>query len=285
MNNAETTRTIFNPALIGVLVVVLALVAYFAWPSSDNPDTDVTSTEPVSATEPSPPKPAVDPAPQPLPAEPVAVTKPEPVAPTVSVPSITAAPIPSLNNSDAYARKELDEAFESSVIDQWLPDSDLIRRFVIFVDGISGGNLIRAQLEHVPAIGKFTAIETRPGHYTFDPESYHRYDALTEFFVELDSKEIVRLYQENRSLVSKAYRELGNPQMDFDKVFIRAIDQVLVTPELDGDIELIRPSVAYRFEDKQLEQLSKVQKQLIRMGPENTRAIKEKLSEIRLLLQ
>ncbi|MBV1916039.1 MAG: DUF3014 domain-containing protein [Pseudomonadales bacterium] len=282
MNNSETTKTIFKPALIGVVLVVLALVVYFAWPSSD---TDITSIEPVAATEPSPPKPAVAPTPQPLPTEPVAVTKPEPVEPTISVPSITAAPIPSLNNSDDYARKELDETFESSGINKWLPDNDLVRRFVIFVDSISGGNLIRGQLEHVPVTGKFGAIETRPGHYRLDPESYHRYDALTEFFVELDSKEIIRLYQENRSLVSKAYRELGNPQTDFDKVFIRAIDQVMVTPELEGDIELIRPSVAYRFEDKQLEQLSKVQKQLIRMGPENTRAIKQKLSEIRLLLQ
>ncbi|MBV1959829.1 MAG: DUF3014 domain-containing protein [Pseudomonadales bacterium] len=282
MNNAATTKTSFSPMLIGIVLVVLTLIAYFLWPSSDGTSTDIKAT---SVAESSPPKPAIEPTPEPLPPEPVVVAAPEPVEPLIAVPSVTAQPTPSLNNSDDYARKELHDAFEPSTIDQWLPQSDLVRRFVIFVDSISGGNLIPEQLRHIPTTGKFTAIETRPGHYILDPESYHRYDALTDFFVALDSKEIARLYRENRSLVNLAYRELGNPQTDFDKTFQQAIDQVLVTPELDGDVELIRPSVAYRFEDKQLEQLSKVQKQLIRMGPENSHKIKVKLNEIRSTLQ
>jgi len=36
----------------------------------------------------------------------------------------------------------------------------------------------------------------------------------------------------------------------------------------------------YEYEDVRLEMLSPVQKQMIRMGPKNTRAIKRKLSEI-----
>lgn len=282
MNNAATTKTSFNPMLIGIVLVVLALTAYFLWPSPDETSADIKA---ASVAESSPAKTAVEPTPKPLPPEPVVVAAPEPAERVIAVPSVTAQPTPSLNNSDGYARKELQEAFEPSAIDQWLPQSDLVRRFVIFVDSISGGNLIPEQLRHIPITGKFTAIETRPGHYRLDPESYHRYDALTDFFVALDSKEIARLYRENRSLINVAYRELGNPQTNFDQTFQQAIDQVLVTPELEGDIKLIRPSVAYRYEDKQLEQLSKVQKQLIRMGPENSRKIKVKLTEIQSTLQ
>jgi hypothetical protein len=292
--NTETKKKTLSPKLVtltGAALAALALLVYLLWPASDKVSTDTGSTDatdnkPASVVEPPPagtvalPLPAL----QPQPAKPIPATKP-PTEPTVSVPSITTLPLPPLDNSDDYARDELDDAFASSNIDQWLPENDLIRRFVIFVNSLSEANLIRGQLEHLPIRGKFNAIETRPKHYRLDPESYHRYDAITDFFTSLDGREIVRLYQENSSLITKAYRELGNPQTDFNKVFIRAIDEVMATPELEGDIELVRPSVTYRFEDKQLEQLSKVQKQLIRMGPENTRKIKAKLREIRSALR
>jgi hypothetical protein len=41
----------------------------------------------------------------------------------------------------------------------------------------------------------------------------------------------------------------------------------------------------YEFEDKRLESLGAAQKQLIRMGPRNTRALQVKLSEIALELR
>ncbi|MGI9288447.1 MAG: DUF3014 domain-containing protein, partial [Pseudomonadales bacterium] len=43
------------------------------------------------------------------------------------------------------------------------------------------------------------------------------------------------------------------------------------------DIELVRPSVYYKFADKELEKLKPTQKLLLRMGPDNRAAIKEKL--------
>jgi hypothetical protein len=41
----------------------------------------------------------------------------------------------------------------------------------------------------------------------------------------------------------------------------------------------------YEFEDKKLESLGAAQKQLIRMGPRNSRALQVKLSEIALELR
>jgi hypothetical protein len=49
-----------------------------------------------------------------------------------------------------------------------------------------------------------------------------------------------------------------------------AIDQVLATPVVHGEIELKQPKVFYRFADSELESLSPLQKQIMRMGPSNT---------------
>jgi hypothetical protein len=63
-------------------------------------------------------------------------------------------------------------------------------------------------------------------------------------------------------------------------VIFTAIGRLLETPVIDRPIRLVRPVVMYRFEDPKLETLSAAQKQLIRMGPDNTRAIQTKLGEM-----
>ena len=58
----------------------------------------------------------------------------------------------------------------------------------------------------------------------------------------------------------------------------------MTTPDVDGDIYLVKPEAVYLFEDPELEALTAGQKILLRMGPENAMAVKEKLREIRRLL-
>ena len=45
-------------------------------------------------------------------------------------------------------------------------------------------------------------------------------------------------------------------------------------------MRLVRPVVMFEYADPQLESLSAVQKQLLRMGPDNSRAIQAKLGEM-----
>ena len=58
----------------------------------------------------------------------------------------------------------------------------------------------------------------------------------------------------------------GNDQT----VIQAAIDQVLATPVVHGEIELKQPKVLYIFADSALESLTPLQKQIMRMGPSNT---------------
>ena len=51
-----------------------------------------------------------------------------------------------------------------------------------------------------------------------------------------------------------------------------------------GPLELVRPRVMYEFADAGLEALPSGQKILLRMGPDNAVAVKDKLAELRAIL-
>ena len=80
--------------------------------------------------------------------------------------------------------------------------------------------------------------------------------------------------------ITDAYRQLGDPEGEFDPTLTRALVELLRTPVVDGRIALTRKSVDYQFADPALESLSGAERQLLRMGPRNVRLIQQKLREI-----
>jgi hypothetical protein len=74
---------------------------------------------------------------------------------------------------------------------------------------------------------------------------------------------------------------LGYPAGSFNDRLIEAIDDLLMTPDVEGPVELTQPRILYEFADPDLEALSAGEKILLRMGPENSAKIKTKLREIR----
>lgn len=118
-----------------------------------------------------------------------------------------------------------------------------------------------------------------------DVASYERYNFFSEVLVSLDARRTAEFYYLIRPMLQQAYDELGYPNQKFDDVVFRAIGRLLETPVLKDPVRLVRPVVMYKFEDRKIESLSAAQKQLIRMGPKNTRALQVKLSEIALELR
>jgi len=70
----------------------------------------------------------------------------------------------------------------------------------------------------------------------------------------------------------------------FEKTLIIAIDQLLDAPEIEQAYFLTRPSVRYKFADKQLEQLTPAHKLMIRMGRENSEVVKIELTKFKQYL-
>ena len=123
------------------------------------------------------------------------------------------------------------------------------------------------------------------GELYIDESSYRRYDALVDWFVSLEADALVENYELFKPLVQEAYSEIGYPESDFNNTLLDAIEVALDTPVPDGLIQVEDDSVMYTFADDSYESLPAVQKQLLRMGPDNIQRVKDKLREIRRALQ
>lgn len=118
-----------------------------------------------------------------------------------------------------------------------------------------------------------------------DPRSYDRYNLHADAIAALDSVGTASLYLTLKPRISDAYRELGYPEGDFDRVLERAIGVLLQTPAFDEKAALYRKGMTYAYSDPKLQSLSPAQKQLLRLGPRNGQAVRGKLEEIATLLQ
>jgi hypothetical protein len=94
----------------------------------------------------------------------------------------------------------------------------------------------------------------------------------------------VALYRLLAPLLQQAYAEIGFRDAEFEQALIKAIDAVLMAPEIEGPFQLVKPSVMYLYADSRLEELADINKQLIRIGPKNSAELKAKLREFKQAL-
>jgi len=101
---------------------------------------------------------------------------------------------------------------------------------------------------------------------------------------QLDAKQLGALYIRYYPLFQQSYQNLGYPNGYFNDRLVEVIDNLLETPDPKGSIDLVRPNVMYIYANPALESRSAGQKLLMRMGPENAKAIKAKLTELRAVI-
>ena len=212
------------------------------------------------------------------PAAPVAPASPEPpAAPGGGEPeSVPATTLPPLAESDAVVRELAGGLSQHPGLSGWLSGQGLIQRFVAVVDNLAEGTSPRPHLLFLAPEASFQTV-TRNGRLYVDPRSYGRYDGVADVLASLDPRAAVGLYRQLQPLCEEAYRELGHPPGRFDDVLAKAIQTLLATPVVEGEIELTPKVVTYAFADPRLEALSPAQRHLLRMGPRNVRLIQGEL--------
>jgi hypothetical protein len=128
-------------------------------------------------------------------------------------------------------------------------------------------------------------VVERGGDLYIDPRSYERYDTLAAAAESIDPAGAARLYATLKPRIEEAYRDLGVPDISFDRTLERAIVLVLNTPVVDDPVPAEpRGAVGYGFAVRRLEALPAAQKQLVRMGRENVLTIQSSLRAIALAL-
>jgi Protein of unknown function (DUF3014) len=206
-------------------------------------------------------------------------------APAASPVAEAAAPsdLPPLEQSDPLVRELVGRLSSHPTVAAWLTSDHLIRNFTVVVANTATGRTPSKQLTRVRPAEPFQVM-TRGSNIWIDPQSYRRYDRYADAISGLDPNGAAQLYTRLKPRIQDAYRELGYPDGNFDAVLQRAIAEILETPVIEGNVALVSKSVAYEYADPRLQSLSPVQRQLLRMGPKNTRLIQEKLREIAPLL-
>ncbi len=253
--------------LVVSLVVSLAVAAWFFWD-----DIFVPAEEPVLA----PPQPAVEQAPE----------QTEPTHPIVSPETPTATdaelvPLPPLDDSDAYFLLAMVDLFGSDT-EALLAKEALIDKVVTSVD-----NLTRSRVaEKIRPVGRlqdpFLVDEGEDKNtYVMSPENFARYSPLVDMASGADLDAVVATYRRFYPLFQESYERLGYPNAYFNDRLVEVIDHLLLTPQPDGTLRLVRPHVLYEFADAELEALSSGQKLLLRMGPDNAATVKQILRDLR----
>ena len=267
--------------LIAIGVTLLVAIGLGVAVLNEEPEPAPTVVTEIAIPE--PPEPEPEPLPEPEP-ESEPESEPEPgviEAPDVVVePSEPAFILPLLDASDALVRDALVSLSRHEGLHRWLAVDDLIRKFVGFTQGVSEGRVIRSAVQVLAPRTGFSAIRVGDNAFILNPASYARYDTFTWIIDSVDAEALADFYVLITPLLDQAYKELGMPDPDFDRVVFAAIGLLLETPVVEGEIALERPVVMYEFADDSLESLQPAQKQLVRMGPANTKRIKSKLSEV-----
>lgn len=217
----------------------------------------------------------------------------EPATPLVTIPIEVAPepeqeepsePLPSLNNSDSFVLARLASMEMGASLLRVLAPEDLIRKFVVFVSNVAEGEL--PQLEYpLRRLGsEFVVRDIDTNLFETSAATHQRFDTLVDTLVALDPQQGVSIYRALRPLFQEAYAEIGY-QGSFDAVLIQAIDQIMSAPQETGPFQLIKPSVMFLYAESRLEDMTPVQKQLLRLGPENTAKLQAILPAYRERLQ
>lgn len=262
---------------IPVLAVIVLVVGLGVW---------VFFGRSVDGPEAPPPPPVVAPAPLPAP-EPVAaapdIPLPEPAPEPTPAPRSPPEPALTMQDSDGPLRNALAPVLDSHLLASAVQADNLVERGTAVIDGLSRGTARHKLLPLAPPAGKFP-VAMEGSQALMDPAGYRRYTPYVDAIEALDVAALVRLFDRFRPLLEEAYAQLGYDADQFDNALVGALDRITEAPTREGPIEVRKVEAVYKYEDADLEQLPGLHKQLLRMGPDNTRRLQAKVRELRRAL-
>ncbi|MBB1437852.1 DUF3014 domain-containing protein [Shewanella sp. SG41-4] len=269
-----------NILLIAIAVIaLLGASSYFYFTSDDTEEFEPVVITPVELPESVPEAPIEQ---TPI-EEPQNITATDDVVPTgeagTATEAIVVEPLPALAESDDFVEAKTLAIANGMKIAPMILKKDIARQFVVFVDNLAQGDIVRKASPLKGPDTQFTVSEITNKTY-LNPDGYHRYDLYANFIAGLSDKDLVATYIELKPLFAEAFTELGYSDIDFDKRMQQAFSMIASAPIIEDPIELSSISVNYKYVDPNLEALPNAQKLLIRMGPDNTRKIKEAVKKL-----
>ena len=200
-----------------------------------------------------------------------------PVAPVpVPAPSLI---LPNLDESDGVIRDAVGDIPLGALGQKFLLNNNIIERGASLVYLLAQGEVPYKLLPIARPKTKFPILDDGSRVVT-DPKGYDRYNGLTAWLRGLDCQMLLTAIEPYLPLFRDAWSYYGENEAGFDLAISFALDTVIDTPILDNE-HLIRKEAVWIFEDPAVESLPALQKQVIRMGPDNSTIIRAKAAECR----
>ena len=270
---ARQQRGAISAAQAGVIVVLLLVIAGGVvlltgiWPPKGEPTP--TATAPPPEPPPSPIMTAIE--------EPA----PEPSEPPPPPPEPVEDPLPRLEESDDAVRDAVGDIPLGTAGQQYLIPGNIIERSASLIYLMAQGDV---PYKLLPVSRPKAAFPIRDDgtQVVTDPAGFERYDALTQWLQSLDLESLLSSLEWFIPLFREAWSYYGEDPAAFDMAVVTMLDLVIATPEIDlSEARLIRKEAVWIFEDPAIEGLAPIQKQVLRMGPENAKILKAKAAEAR----
>ena len=190
-------------------------------------------------------------------------------------------PLPQLEESDDAVRDALGDIPLGTAGQQYLIPGNIIERSASLVYLMAQGD-VPYKLLPVSRPKAAFPVSDDGTQVVSDPAGSERYDSLTEWLESLDLASLLSSLKWFIPLFREAWSYYGEDPAAFDMAVVMALDLVIATPEVDlSEAGLIRREVVWIFEDPAIEGLAPIQKQVLRMGPENAKILKAKAAEVR----
>jgi len=266
-------RGAISAAQAGLVLVLVLLIAggvvllTGVWPPEEE-----STAPPVTTALPAPQpvpviteleEPAVDPTPPPPPPAPVEE------------------PLPRLEESDDAVRDAVGDIPLGTAGQQYLIPGNIIERSASLIYLMAQGD-VPYRLLPVSRPKAAFPISDDGTQVVTDPAGFERYNALTQWLQSLDLESLLSSLEWFIPLFREAWSYYGEDSAAFDMAVVMTLDLVIATPEVDlSEARLIRKEAVWIFEDPAIEGLAPIQKQVLRMGPENAEIVKAKATEAR----
>lgn len=185
--------------------------------------------------------------------------------------------------TESLAIEKSDDSFKGAVaqvsenLAQWFGAKDVIHQYIFLINDISQNQILAKNRKFLQPPKKLEVQKDGQGLY-LDEKSYQRYDDFAQTIDQINVNKGVGVYQAFKPLLNHVYKLFSYPDTyQLDDIFLKAAANVIKAPVVEDRISLVKHSLLYKFEDKKLEELSAVEKQMLRMGPKNTKIIQAKL--------
>ena len=182
--------------------------------------------------------------------------------------------------ADTYARETIEIVNGGKALAQFVAGDYIVERAVAIVDALRRGE-VPYKLLPVGRPSKSFPVSDDGLRVTMDPSGFSRYDGFAQWVNGIDMIAIVKLLGEYEQIATEALSRMGVGDFDIRSAVLAATTEILATPIAPQSTELMKRESNWVYMDPELEALSSLQKQVLRMGPENSEIIQKKARELR----